>query len=146
MSARTIVVLALLCAGSVQAQEREDPRQWGALCRIFKDLKVEAAIPFLIRHMDQGTPGVRELPWLKTESVVRDRLPAVDALIEIGPAAAQALIASWDETDDFALYPALYVITHVQDPRSRAFLEAFKPQYEVERWWIKEALDRLDQR
>jgi hypothetical protein len=92
------------------------------LADVFGELRTKEAIPFLIQNISLAR-WVRTNIWMKEPDVVQGHLPAVGALIKIGPEASKALVdidwisKSWD--DNLA---AIFVVSQIGDPEGRPFL------------------------
>ena len=67
------------------------------LIQAFDKLRAKEAIPFLVQNLSADISGLREGNiWMKADAVVDARLPALHALVIMGPDASAALISSWD--------------------------------------------------
>jgi hypothetical protein len=114
----------------------------------FGALKAKEAVPFLITNISiqpwLSSPSV----WLKTSDVVVDRLPAVRALIQIGPEAAKALMgAAWDRMGYEDRLASLIVVSRVgEGPESREFITRALGEANLQRDWAQQALTILDLR
>jgi hypothetical protein len=116
------------------------------LADAFGRLRAKEAIPFLIKNISiQRWHDVNT--WLKTPSVIEERLPAVAALIQIGPEASKALIrASWEAMVAEDRLAAIFVISQVKGvPEARAFLSSALAEASLERYWAEEGLKRIDE-
>jgi hypothetical protein len=111
------------------------------LADVFGRLRTREAIPFLIENISLRR-GIEAPPWTKMPQVVEDRLPAVGALIRIGPDASMALIrTSWETARAEERLAAIFVVSQVKDvPEARGFLVAILGEANLERFWAEEGL------
>jgi hypothetical protein len=115
-----------------------------ALADIFGELRTKEAIPFLIQNISLAR-WVRPNIWSKASQVVEGHLPAVGALIKIGPDACKALIEidwnlkTWE--DNLA---AIFVVSQIGDPAGRPLLVTAIARANLERYQAEEGLKRLD--
>lgn len=116
------------------------------LADAFRELKTKEAIPFLIKNISLHRWHDVNI-WLKTGQVIEERLPAVAALVRIGPAAAKALIAGFSKPmvaeDRLA---AVFAVSRIADPEARAFLSSALGEANVQRYWAEQGLQALDRR
>jgi hypothetical protein len=90
------------------------------LADAFGELKTEEAIPFLIGNISMERTRVSlsvSDPWDKGPDVVEARLPAVAALIRIGPPSAKATYPLWWHMSDQDRLAGMYVIARVGEQR-----------------------------
>lgn len=98
------------------------------LADAFGRLRYEPAIPFLMRYLDMERWRMRRMnKWMKTAEVVRETLPAADALIRIGPAALGPLA----DAVNTGLEPelrliAVFVASEMGTPAAREFLRQMR--------------------
>lgn len=97
------------------------------LAEAFGRLRAPEGVLFLIRNISLDASGLSQTnTWMKADSVVEARLPAMMALIAIGPDASNALLAvPWDNLGSQEQMPALYAICKIADPGARGFLMSF---------------------
>lgn len=114
------------------------------LADAFGALGTKEAIPFLIENISLSRWGEVNI-WLKKDSVIEENLPAVAALIKMGPAASSALIraASKPMLAEDRL-PLIFVISRVKDPEARGFLVTAMGEANIEHYWAEEGLKLLD--
>jgi len=111
-------------------------------------LRIKEAIPFLIQHISLqswiSSPDV----WMKTSEVVEDRLPAVKALIQIGPEAAKTVMgATWDRMGNEDRLACLVVVSRVgEGPAAREFILKALGEANLQRNSAEEALKTLASR
>lgn len=115
------------------------------LADAFGQLRTKEAIPFLIKYIDLERSMPRPNIWLKNEVAIAKELPAVGALIRIGPPASKALI----ETPLAQLPPGerlatIFTVARIGDPAARGFLSSALGGPRYERYWAEECLKRLD--
>jgi len=121
------------------------------LADAFGQLKTEEAISFLIRNISMERTRVSlsvSDPWNKGPDVVEARLPAVAALIRIGPPSAKAIYPLWwhmsSNKDRLA---GMYVIARVgEQPEAGEFLKGVRAQLEFQRLWLQEDIKILEDR
>jgi hypothetical protein len=118
-----------------------------AMAEVFGRLRTTAAIPFLIRKISlqhlPATPNV----WTKTAVSVRERAPAVGALIAIGPDAEKAVIHTPREEMTFEeRLAATIVVSQIgTTPDAREYLlSVLKSAGRLEQYWAEEGLKRLN--
>jgi hypothetical protein len=69
---------------------------FGGLADAFGELKVKEAVPYLVKNIGvYRSCGVSLAPWLKAPSVIQWNLPAVGALVKVGPDASRAVMAAF---------------------------------------------------
>lgn len=84
---------------------------------------------------------------MKEDSVVEVRLPAIDALIAIGPDASRAVIAAlWDRMRYDEQIAALFVISKIADPAARDFLTSFHAADPRGAGYVREGLKAIEER
>jgi len=117
------------------------------LIEAFRRLRAKEAIPFLIRHMADDISGINNGNiWMKADSVVETRLPAIDALIAVGPEASKALIAApWDKMRLDEQIAALFIVSRIADPAARDFLMSFHVLDAREARYVREGLQRIQE-
>jgi hypothetical protein len=120
------------------------------LADVLGRLRAKDAIPFLIENINlqRYTPAHPNV-WIKSDEVILERLPAVVALIRIGPDASRAVIREpWgsrprDDLDDHVA--AVFVVAHIRGvPEARSFLVS-AVNNGIGRDWAEEALRLLDE-
>jgi hypothetical protein len=93
------------------------------LADAFGALRAKDAIPFLIKNVGLERYFVRQAFWTKADSVIERQLPAVAALIAIGPEGSKALIAAqWAKMSPAEHIAAIYAVSKIADPAARDFL------------------------
>jgi len=118
------------------------------MAEAFGALRTKEAIPFLVQHISIepwiSSPDV----WAKPSDVMEERLPAVGALIRIGPEAAKAILSrAWDSMGYNDRLAALVVLSRVgEGPEARRFILAALGEANLERERAQEALTVLDKR
>lgn len=113
------------------------------LADAFAALGAKQAIPFLISNITLQRSVPDPDTWMKTEQVIKSRLPAVNALIQIGPAAATAVIQAYKGlTDPTGRLAAIFVVSHTNDASvaQREFLISVVGQANLERHFAEEGL------
>jgi hypothetical protein len=120
---------------------------YGGLAQAFGELKTKEAIPFLIKYISlYRSCGVSLGPWLKAPEIIEWNLPAVGALVKIGPDASKAVIAAFRSMPDEDRLPAIFVVSQVKGvPESRVFLESVLGRTNGERRWAQEGLSGAPQ-
>jgi hypothetical protein len=105
------------------------------LADAFGRLRYEPAIPFLMRYLDLERWRMTRLnKWMKTAAVVRETLPAADALIRIGPAALRPLA----DAVNTGLEPELrlivvFVVSEMRTPAAAGWLRTMRALAEQEK-------------
>jgi hypothetical protein len=122
------------------------------LADAFSQLKTRDAIPFLIKNISLHRWSGDVNIWLKTPKVIEERLPAVQALIAIGPDASKMLIRTfWEpplvgEDRAAAIFAISVIASGTNDPEVRAFLSSVLGEASLERRLAEEGLGALDRR
>jgi hypothetical protein len=116
------------------------------LAEALGELKAPEGIPFLISHISMQRWIPRPNLWMKTPAVVETGLPAVAALIRIGPAASSALMRSnlgcVQYEDRLA---ALFVISRVAGvPGAKEFVVQALGEANLQRHWAEDGLKLLE--
>ena len=116
------------------------------LAEVFGRLRTVEAIPFLIRSIGLELWPPSPNAWMKTPAVVKERMPAVAALMQIGPAAARALIkTNLDGMTFEERLAAVFVVSQIGGvPESREFLSAILGQANLQQHWAAAGLRLLD--
>ncbi len=110
------------------------------LADAFGGLRAKEAIPFLIQNISLSRTSKVDT-WMKTAQVIEDEMPAVGALIRIGPAASRAIVRSFEAPmRQGDRLPAIFVVSQIRDPDARAFLSSELGEANVERYWAEEGL------
>ena len=116
------------------------------LADAFGQLKAKEAIPFLIKNITLQRWLASPNTWMKTPQVIEERMPAVAALIRIGPEAAKTLIDTPGEciTAENRL-AAIFVVSRIKDvPEARTFLIQALGEANVQRFWAEDGLKLLN--
>ena len=115
------------------------------MAEVFGQLKTKAAIPFLIKNisLQRGLPSPNT--FMKTPQVIEQRMPAVAALIQIGPDAAKAVMRSFSErSDEGERLATIFVVSRIKGvPEARDFLTSVLGRANMERFWAEEGLKIL---
>lgn len=116
------------------------------LADAFGQLKAKEAIPFLIKNIGLDRELIREPNIsMKTAEVIKGRMPAVAALIQIGPAASQALIGTWQKIDRDDELWAIFVVSQIRGvPKAREFLSSVLGEANMERSFAEDGLKAMD--
>lgn len=140
--------LALLLSWGENPPPRVDSLQLRlGLMEAFRKLRAKEAIPFLIRYMTLDIRGISGNVWTKADGVVETRLPAIDALIAIGPDASKAVIAALsDKTPPEVYVESLFIICKIADPAARDFLLSVHPKNPTEAYYVRNGLELIQQR
>jgi hypothetical protein len=112
----------------------------------FGALRTRKAIPFLIDNI-----GIRRWfeahNWLKSGEVIENRLPAVHALIQIGPDSLDALFHAYSgRLGNSERLAIVFVVSRIKDPRCRDFLQGIQGEVETMQRWASDGLNLLDKR
>ena len=116
------------------------------LADAFGQLKTKEAIPFLIENisLERGvitTPNI----LLKTTEVIQQRMPAVAALIQIGPEASRAVMDAWTKIDSEDRIWAIIVVSQIRGvSEARAFLSSVVGEANQERLRAEEGLKAIN--
>jgi len=119
---------------------------FSGLADAFGQLKTREAIPFLIEDLSEyRSCGASFAPWLNGPKVIEWNLPAVGALIKIGPEASKALIAAFPKmTKEEDRRAAVFVVSRINGvPEAGAFLQSVLDQANRERYWAEKAVKSL---
>lgn len=110
---------------------------------ICAEKKIAAAIPFLIDHilLDRYHTG---FVWMKSEETILARMPAMNALVRIGPVATDALMRSYlsQSSSDHRL-ALVFVISRIGDVAAKRFLGDVIANANLEAHLAREALARI---
>lgn len=113
------------------------------LADIFGELKTKEAIPFLIQNISLGR-WVRPNIWNKAPEVIFGHLPALAALIKIGPEASKALInADWFRLPAEDHLAAIFAVSRIGGSDARPFLVTAISQANLVRHQAEEGLKIL---
>jgi hypothetical protein len=114
------------------------------LADAFGRLKTEAAIPFLIKHINIQRGLAAPNIWMKTGEVIQQRMPAIGALIQIGPPASKALIGTWPPRQEEDRLATIFVVSQISGvPEARGFLASAMGEANLEHHWAGEGLKRF---
>lgn len=115
------------------------------MAQVFGELKTKEAIPFLIKNISVRPILANGNTWMKAAPTIEARLPAVGALIKIGPDASKALIQAYSQlmTAEDRL-AAIFAVSRIGDPAARDFLRIAVAMTSNERYWAEEGLKVLD--
>ena len=117
------------------------------LADAFGRLRTKAAIPFLIENIAmRRSCGADFAPWLKTPRLIEWNLPAVGALVQIGPDASRAVIAAarrgMVQEDNLA---AIFVVAQVGGvPEAGVFLRSALGRANMEAYRAEQGLELLE--
>jgi hypothetical protein len=114
------------------------------LADAFAQLRAREAIPFLIRNLAMRRWPFMVENWLKTEEAMEERLPAVGALVQIGPEASRELIKRYPLLDPDLRLLALFAISQIADSSARSFLLTAQGYANVELRFAQAGLDRIE--
>jgi len=115
------------------------------LAQAFGALRVREAIPFLLDHIAVRPSPFTGPPW-RTPETVLDRLPAVAALIEIGPDALNAILnhpsepCRLDERLARAFVVSRIASTVPDKSSATRYLRSVAGEARLEAYWTDEAL------
>jgi hypothetical protein len=108
------------------------------LADAFGKMRTEEAIPFLIQNINLlRVPGF--VNFWKSAQMIEQFLPAVGALVQIGPEASREVMRNaWEmRIQDF--HVAVFVVSQVKDvAESKAFLSAVRSYANAESYWASE--------
>jgi len=117
------------------------------LCDAFGELRVIEAIPFLISHMSLRRVQMRPNIWEKEETAIEEHLVAAGALIKIGAAASNALIAiPLEQRQPVDRLTSIFIIARIGDPGARDFLASTRAQAILENYFAEQGLKLIDRR
>ena len=139
------IVPTLLSWARIRLSNSEETGLYVGLADAFGKLKSKEAIPFLIAHIGLQRWLPSPNTWMKTPQVAEERLPAVSALIQIGPEASRALIrANWKELNPEERLAAILVLSQIKGvPEARGFLASLLGQANLERHWAEVGLKMM---
>ncbi len=138
------VPLLLSLAANPPAQVEKYQLYLG-LAEAFGKLRRTEAIPFLIRNITMQHFPESPDTMMKTAAVIKSRMPAVAALIEIGSPATTALIKSIGRMTPQERLCAIFVISQdANTPEAGEFLTSVMGQANLELHWAQVGLRRLD--
>jgi hypothetical protein len=117
------------------------------MAQVFGRLKTTEAIPFLIKNISLQVFPQAPNTFMKTPEVIEGRMPAIVALINIGPEASRALlrapIAGMTSEDRLAV---IFTISRIPGvPKASEFLMGISGQANMERFWAENGLKYLDE-
>jgi hypothetical protein len=118
------------------------------LADTFRQLRTIEAVPFLIKNISLSR-WIDTNTWLKSAEVIEQRLPAVAALIAIGPEAADAVIrASWEPMTGEDRLAAIFTVYRIvsstnDDSVGRDFFSSTLAEANLQRYWAEQGLKRL---
>ena len=114
----------------------------------FGELKAKDALPFRVENIRvyRGCLGTSLAPWRKAPEVIEWQLPAVGALIKIGPDASRAVMAAFPNmTGEEDRRAAMFVVSRIAGvPEARGFLESVLSRTNRERYWAEDALKTVN--
>jgi hypothetical protein len=118
-----------------------------AIAQVFGRLKTLEAISFLIKNISLQVGLDDPNTWMKTGEVIEKRMPAVAALIQIGPAASKALLhIPFEQVPTEDRLPVIFTISRIPGvPGARVFLATVAGEANMERFRAQEGLHFLDQ-
>jgi hypothetical protein len=123
------------------------------LAETFGRLKAKESIPFLIKNIAIQRWPASANTWMKTPEVIEERMPAVAALIHIGPEALNALVhAPWRPTEPEDRLAGILVVSRIAastkdqkaSEEARAFLQAASGEANMQRFWAEFGLKLLE--
>lgn len=110
------------------------------LAGAFGRLKTKEAIPFLIENLNLNSFPITNV-WTRTPDVILERLPAVAALIQIGPDASLALMDIWQTMPVENRLAAIFVISRIPGvPKAKDYLLSAVGEANIERARAEEGL------
>lgn len=143
--------LRVLISWTVRPPDQVDRRGlYIGLADAFGGLRAKDAIPFLIKNIDLKRRAYEITPWNRAPAAVEESLPAVAALIQIGPDASKALMQSYSEPKGigdrlFLIFAVSRIASSMSDPREeRVFLAAAAGEANSEHYWAEQGLKALD--
>lgn len=109
------------------------------LADAFGRLRTRDAIPFLIANITlQRGLFYRADIWMKTPQVVEGALPAVAALIRIGPEASRSLIRKFPTLSAEDRLAAIFVVSRISGvPEAQDFLNSVIGGARLEAFWAR---------
>jgi len=114
------------------------------LAQAFGQLRTKEAIPFLIKNINLKR-FVGNDAWTRAPEVIEGWMPAVAALIQIGPESSKALIRAWDRMSPDDRLGAIFVVSRIKGvPEARAFLLSALGEANMQRRRAEEGLGFLD--
>lgn len=146
MSGKANVPALLSCARNPPPGVEKDQLYVG-LADVFGRLGAKEAIPFLIENIDMCRwMSLYANAWLKADYVLKERKPAVTALVRIGPDASRALIReSWDRKPQGDYMAAVFVVSQIRGvPEARGFLASALNHRGFDHYWAEEGLRLFD--
>jgi hypothetical protein len=120
------------------------------LAEAFGQLKRSEGIPFLIENISLQRGLESPNTWMKTAEVIELRIPAIAALIRIGPEACKEVIKSWDTLGSLEdRLAALIVVSRIAStnkgcPDARVFLSNVLTEASQLRFRAEKGLALLD--
>jgi hypothetical protein len=116
------------------------------LAEAFGGLRTKDAIPFLMKNISmQRFPSSPDV-WMKTTDVIEERLPAVSALIQIGPEASRALMQAFPSMEGADRLAAIVAVSRIKGvPDAQSFLASVSGQANMERVRAEQGLKLLNQ-
>ena len=110
----------------------------------FGRLKTKEAIPFLLENISEsrGCFGTDLAPWLKDPDVIEWQLPAVGALIKIGPDASMAAMSAFPNmTDEEKRRAAIFVVSRIKHvSEAEPFLRTVSDRADREHYWAEQCI------
>jgi len=116
----------------------------------FGELKSREAIPFLIKNISvQRTPYGAPNVFMKTEETIESRVPAVAALVKVGPDCLPALYEYYSTAAPDDRLAVIVIVSRIaatmKEPESpRGFLSSVAGQANMEHFWAEEGLKHLN--
>jgi len=110
-------------------------------------LRATEAIPFLIKDISMyRSCGASFGPWLKSPAFIEWNLPAVGALVKIGPDASRAVIAAFPTmTDEEDRRAAVFVVARIKGvAEAESFLKSVSARAGREQYWAEEGIKLLE--
>jgi len=116
------------------------------LADAFGELRTNEAISFLVKNISFYRSCVSLAPWLKTPEVIEWQLPAVGALIKIGPDASKAVIAAFPAmTNEEDRRAAVFVVARIKGvAEAQSFLKSVSARAGREQYWAEEGIKLLE--
>lgn len=114
------------------------------LAEAFGQLRAKEGIPFLIQNLTLNRFPATNV-WARPPEVILDRLPAVAALIEIGPESSIALMDAWQRMTVEDRPAAIFVLSRVPGvPKARDYLHTALGEASLQRTLAEEGLKLLE--